>query len=335
MMRFFPLLLIPTALLAQSASTIYQTDINGRRVAVGSQDQGVGGTTLRTQSVNGRQVPSEQTTERIVSQGPGSKVVERTVQKFDPTGRSAGTERVTVEETSLPGGGKLLRETRAITDINGRFSPTERVTTEIRVSGQTTTTSVTVDKPSTNQGFQTAERRSTVAVGPIGQQHSTETIERLDVSGHFRPVARTESKVQVAGDRTTANTAAYELDGLGKLSLTKQTVATTTKRPDGGASTVTDVYGTATAGVTMNTGSGPRLLEQRVTERQIAADGTVSDSVILRVPNPSDPSKLGNAQKISETICTGKCLPPAPAPAATAPVPAVAASAKQTSAAKK
>src|ERR1700733_11634810 len=85
---------------AQSTSTTYTKDINGNRV-----DQKLlhtsanGDRTERYQSINGRQVPVEQVTERVVSQDANGKVTERIVQKFDPTGRPASTERVMVQES--------------------------------------------------------------------------------------------------------------------------------------------------------------------------------------------------------------------------------------------
>jgi len=341
MMRSLSLLLIPATLFAQSATTTYQTDINGRRVAVATQDQSAKGErTQRTQSLNGRQVPLEQSSERVVRDDASGKVVERTIQKFDPTGRPAGTERVTVEETPLPGGGKLVKETTAVNELNGGYRPVERRTTETRVSGQTTTTNITLDKPGLNQAFQTAEKRNTVTVGPTGKQQTTETVERTDVSGRFRPVQRNETSVQAAGEKTTQNSATYELDASGKLFLAKQTVATTIKRP-GGDVTETNVYTAAATGSSQTAADKLRLQEQRVSEKKVAADGSVSETVSLRLPNPSDPSKLGEAQKVSETVCTGKCLPAAPAPVPTpaaapaAAKPVVAAAAKAPTPTKK
>lgn len=280
------------------------------------------------QSINGQQIPMEQVVEHVVrDDGRGNKVVERSIQKFDANGRPSGTEKITIEESPLPGGGKLSKETRAAADMNGRFSPVERKTTETRVAGQTTTTSVTLERPTPSNAFQAAEKRSTVTVGPDGKQQSTETVERLDVAGRFRPVLRTESSTQAAGEKTTQNTATYELDGVGKLVLAKQTVATTTKRP-GGDVTETNVFATATLGRTASATDRLQLQQQVTTERKIGADGSVTEVVRERRPNPSDPGRLGDAKTVSETVCTGKCLPDAPV---AAPAPAAA---KPTTAAK-
>ena len=117
----------------------------------------------------------------------------------------------------------------------------------MRVNGLTTITNVTVDRPTPNNSFQTAEKRNTVTVGPKDKQTSTETVDRSDVSGHFRTVQRTESTSEAVGPKITQNSAIYDLDIAGKFSLSKQTVATTTKAANGDV-TVTDVYSTATLG---------------------------------------------------------------------------------------
>jgi hypothetical protein len=319
MMRSIYLLAIPAALLAQSTTTVYQTGVNGERVA--SRPNTIN-------SANGRPIPTQQASEKVLRDDANGKVVERTVQRFSANGQPAGTEKVLIEETPLPGGGKISKETRSETDMNGHFSPTERRTTETRVNGLTTTTNITVDRPTPNNTFQTAEKRNTVTVGPKEKQTSTETIERADVAGRFRPVQRTETNVQIVGGKTTQNTAVYDSDIVGKFGLSKQTVATTTKGPSGEV-TVTDVYSTATLGRTGTQADKLQLQQELVTEKKINPDGSTNEIVRLRTSNPSDPSKLSTAEKITETVCTGKCIPdappavPAPAPAAAKPKPAV------------
>ncbi len=124
---------------AQSASTTYSRDLNGNRVEGKLLNTSASGeVTERFQSMNGRQVPVEQVTERVVSQDANGKVTERIVRKFDPTGQPALTERVLIEENKLPGGGSTVRETTYRNDTNGGLREAERKTTETRVSGSTT-----------------------------------------------------------------------------------------------------------------------------------------------------------------------------------------------------
>ena len=89
---FCALVLIPLAgmLCAQQQQntqyTSYGYDINGRRVRTGS----VSDTRLdsshswseQTQSLNGRTAPQEQVQEKVLSEGPDGRVVERIVQRY-------------------------------------------------------------------------------------------------------------------------------------------------------------------------------------------------------------------------------------------------------------
>jgi len=50
--------------------------------------------------LNGRWVPLESAEERVLSDGPEGRVVERLVKKFDSQGRLTGQEKVRVEATS-------------------------------------------------------------------------------------------------------------------------------------------------------------------------------------------------------------------------------------------
>ena len=67
MMRVLWALTIPVLCVAQSATTSYRTDnLNGGRSSTGSVERSAGSSTERSQSINGRMVPLEQTSERIV-----------------------------------------------------------------------------------------------------------------------------------------------------------------------------------------------------------------------------------------------------------------------------
>ena len=127
------LLLVFGAALAwpQSSTTTSGTDLNGYRTQGRSFDTSANGDrTERFQSINGRQVPVEQVTERVVSEDANGKVTERIVKKFDPSGQPASTERVMIEENKLPGGGSTVQETTYRNDLNGSLREAERKTTE-------------------------------------------------------------------------------------------------------------------------------------------------------------------------------------------------------------
>jgi hypothetical protein len=267
--------------------------------------------TERRQVVNGRAVPVEQTTERVVRTSPdGSKVVERITQAFDAAGRPAGITKILVEETPLAGGGSTVKETVSQRDVNGGFKEMERKVTEMRVKGQTSTTATTVERPGLNHGFQTVERRNVVTSGVGGtRQQSTETVERVDVGGRFQTVERTESNVQKAGASTKEDAAVYALDATGRLRLTKQVVTNTTTQADGSANVESTLYGVDAPGKATSSTSGMQLLEQKVAERVVGKDGVVREAVSVRLASGSTAGKLGPLTKIGETVCAGKCLP--------------------------
>ncbi len=338
MMRVLFALMTPALLLAQSATTNYRVDnINGRTVAIGSQEKGAGDTTERRKSVNGRLVPSEQTTEKVIREDANGKVVERTTKRYDDGGRLVQTERVIAEESPVRAGAKTVRESVSVSDVSGRFVETERRTTEIKTSGTTTTVDLSVDRTNPNGKFLPAERRSTVTSGAQQSQQIHETLQLPDLNGRFREAARTDATVQVTGDKTVSNASTYEPDAMGRMALKQQKVETTTKRA-GGEVVETNIYSNQVAAqIRSGASGGPRIVEQQVLERKLGADGSVSESLSVRRVG-SDPDRLGDARKISETVCTGKCLPDVPKaaePAKPAAAPAKAATPTTTAAAAK
>jgi hypothetical protein len=321
-MRTICLLLTSLIASAQSLTTTYQNDVNGRREAVYSTDRsGKGASTDRAQSVDGGSVPVEGASERVIRDDASGKVVERTVKRYDPNGRVTGTDKIVTEETKLADGGKLVKETRSRSDINGGFKEFERKTSETHVSGPTSTTNVTIDRPAVNGGFATAEKRNIVTSGPADRQSSTETVEQANGNGGFRQVRRTESSVEKSGGTSKENSSEYELDPTGRLALTAQKVATTTKVPGGGEKVETTLYSKNVAGEVQGVNGRMRVKEQQVLERSApGADGQVHESLSVARPSMADPEKLGPLQQVAERVCTGKCSEPpaAPTKAATA-----------------
>lgn len=320
-MRTFLLVLIPFVAMGQSSSTTYQKDVNGRREAIYTTDRsGKGGVTDRVQSVNGGTAPLEQSSERVIREDANGKVVERTIQRHDPNGRVTSTDKVVIEETKLADGGKLVRETTSRSEMNGGFREFERKTSETRVSGQTSTTNVTIDRPGINGGFATSEKRSTVTSGPKDKQTSVETVEQPNGNGGFRAVRRTETTTQTAGTSSTENSAEYELDPTGRLYLSAQKVATTTKAVGGGEKVETTLYSKNVVGEAQGPNGRMRMKEQQVLERTAPGpDGKVRETLSVSRPSMADPERLGPLQQVSERVCTGKCAeaPPAQATRAT------------------
>ena len=314
MMRVLLALFIPVLCAAQSSTATYRTDnLNGGRVNTGSVSTSNGDSTERMQSINGRMVPLEQTSEKVLRDDASGKVVERIIKRYDSTGKLIETQRVLSEETPVRNGAKTMKESVSVTDYNGRSREIERRTTQTQTTGNTTTTNISVDRSNPNGAFQPAERRNIVATGDDRKQESHEVVQMPDLNGRMRDAARTDSITQVTGDRKVSNSTTFEPDATGKMALKEQKVETTVKRP-GGETVETSLYSpNATPQMRSAMESNVHIREQRIVERQIGADGSVRESTSVRRPG-ADPDRLGPAQKISETACSGKCRPDAPKP---------------------
>ncbi len=302
---------------AQSSTTSSTRDINGYRVDLQSFDSAAKGeSTERSQSINGRQVPLEQVVDRVVREDAGGKVTERILRKFDRDGKLASTERVMIEETKLSGGGSSVRETTYRSDVNGGLREAERKTTETRVSGSTTTSNTVIDRPSLNGSFETVEKRSAVTDGPAENQRTTESVYRKSISGGFQEALRYVKTSAKENDTTRQTTADYEPGLNGQLQLAAQSESTSVKQPDGTEVIQTNLFAQTVAGNVQDSSGRMRVKEQQIVERRTNSDGSVVETLSVRRPSVSDPNRLGGLQKLSETVCKGKCQPDAPNAAA-------------------
>ena len=291
-------------------------DLNGNPVQGQSFSSSNGDRTERFQSINGRQIPLEQVADRVVRQDANGKVTERIVRKFGKDGQVASTERVLIEENKLGGGSSSVRETTYRSDVNGRMSEAERRTTLTRVDGATTTANTVIDRPSINGSFETVEKRSSVTEGLAENQRTTESVYRRDGSGGFQEALRYVKTAIKTGDGTKETAANYEPGMNGQLQLASQSESLTTKQPDGTEIIQTSLYAQTVAG-RVQEGSAPmRVQEQQIVERRANPDGSVVESLSVRRPSVSDPNRLGSLQKLSETVCKGKCQPDVPKPTA-------------------
>ena len=293
----------------------FSKDINGNRVDAPSVTSNGGERTERYQSINGRQVPLEQVIDRVVREDANGKVTERIVKKFSPTGQVVLTERVLIEENKLPGGGSSVRETASRADVNGTFHDDERKTIETRVQGSTTNASTVIDRPTLNGSFETVEKRSAVTEGPAASQRTTESVYRRDGAGGFQEALR-YVKTSTKENETTKETSANYEPGLnGQLQLASQTESTSMKQPDGKEVIQTNTYSHTVVGRLQESNAAMRIKEQEIMERRANPDGSVVETLSVRRPSMSDPNRLGDLQRISETVCKGKCQPEKPAPA--------------------
>ncbi len=310
-MKLFLIILCSAALAwAQSNSTVYQRDINGRRSALRSSSAtATGGDTQFYQSVNGRRVPLEETGEKVLSDTPRGKVTERITKKYGRDGQLIQTQRTVIEETKRPGGIQQVKETTYKSDVNGRMQEAERRTAETRVQGQTTTTNITIDRPSLDGTFAPTEKRRVVTTGAEANQQTTETVQRTDGNGGFRDMLREVTTTKKNGNQTVMNTASYEPDMNRQMVLARQAVTTTTRQKNGTETEETNLYDSNVPGVSRYPGAPMQLKEQQIIQRQPAADGSVVETFSVRRPTVTDPNHLGPVQQISQTVCVGKCLP--------------------------
>jgi hypothetical protein len=305
--KYYVLAFSISAAVAQSVSTTYITDVNGHRVDAGSVVTNDSQRTEVLQNLNGQRVPLRQTDERVLRKDGNSTVTERTIRLYDRNGRLASTERELIEEQKRPSG-STTHVTTYRSDVNGGMKETERRTSETDTQGSVTKTQSVIERPSIYGSFQTVEKRSGVTQTTATGSQSDETVYQPSQNGGFNVSARQVTETTREGNRTTETTALYQpLSSNGQLRLTEQTVALTTKRPDGSESVERTMYGSSWSGQAQENSSKPQVREQDVIERTPGPGGSVTESLSVRRVNPNDPGKLGAPQKISETICTGKC----------------------------
>lgn len=305
-MKYYVLLFTAAIAGAQSVSSTYTTDVNGRSVAGDSFVTKDGKHTETTQSINGKKVPLEQSDERVISQSATGRVTEKIIRKFDPDGHLASTERVVTEEQTRPSG-SVVNMTTFRSDVNGGMHQDERKVVETNKHGATTDTNIVIDRPTVN-GFGTVEKRAVVSETSGDTTHSDEVVYRASQNGGFFPAVRKVTDTTASANKTVEKTALYEpIADAGTMQLTRQTVSTTTTRPDGSSVDEVNYYGPAVPGTSRDANAAPQLYEQDVIERKPGANGTVVESLSARRATVSNPNHLGPAVKVSETVCTGKC----------------------------
>lgn len=302
--------LLPASLLCgilagQQSSVTVTRDVNGRSVSGPRIEAGGGQRTELLQSINGRLVPVERVEEKVLREDAGGRVVERVVRKFDANGNPGLAEKTLIEE-SKSAGGSTVRTTTFRSDINGRFEPAERSLTQAAQSGASITTDTVIERPNLNGGFQTVEKRSSVAQErPDGRVENT-TVYRPDGGGRFVEARRESREETKKGDQVSVNATTYEPDVQGRLALRSQVAERSVKNADGSTSVERNLYRVEAPGVAGSTGAAPRLIEQQLIDRK-AADGGVVESLSVRRPSASNPNSLGAPEKLSETVCKGKC----------------------------
>ncbi len=295
-------------LLAQQDAQTFKYDINGNRLVGPDVKQTKVGDTAVTdtlQLIDGRRVKTSSVEERIVRQDANGRVVERMERTFDRNGAPLATLK-TVTEEQKQADGATIHSTVYRNDISGNLAPEQRSTTEIRRNGATTTTDTVVEKPTLNSAFEVVEKKNSTADDSPNARHENSVIYRRSVNGALAEAEREVVESTKQGPQTSQNASIYTLGLDGKLLLTKQTVTTSVKQPDGSQSTQVDIFTPNNPGIVGSADSKPQLREQQTFDRKVTADGTV-DRVTVRTPDNSDPNRLGAPQRLSDSVCKGKC----------------------------
>ena len=150
-------------------------------------------------------------------------------------------------------------------------------------------------------------KRTASSTGTDSRQQSSETVYRLSNNGGLYEALRQVSVSTKQGDRSTADTAYYEPGVTGALVLARQSVSTTVKGSDGRETTEVNLYARAADGRVQENDAPQQIKEQQIIERRKGPDGSVTETLSVRRPSVSDPKQLGGVQRISETLCKGKC----------------------------
>lgn len=302
-------LLLTSMLLAQDTRQ-YTYDLNGRRFELGrSSTTSSGGANHQSQTVqtiNGRSVPLETAEERVLQDDANGKIVERTIRRRDANGNQGPPEKIRLEERKSADGSTFVQTTVYRGDLNGNLLLAEKTTVEARKIGKAESSNTVVERPSLNGSLDVVEKKVVVGREIPGGLEQDATIMRKDGNGRFYEAVRQISERREAAGVTTESTTEYEAATSGKLELSLQTRATEKKGADGSLVRDVDIYGKAQPGRVSQPGQ-LRLREQQRIERKPAAGGAVETFSIRRPGVTDDSTRLGPFQKISETVCTGKC----------------------------
>lgn len=298
-----------------NVNTTTAIDINGHVVRDGpvisrTKSAGASETTFTTQSINGRSVPLEQVEERVLRDDASGKVTERITKRYDPQGNPLPPERKLIEEQKRSDGGSTVQSTTYRGDINGNMQVIEKSSTETQKNGSNENSETVIQRQTVN-GLATVEKQSSVVTRQGDNFRAETTVYRGNGYGDFQPAVRRTDEHTVQGSQASDNSAEYERDSYGELSLHGQTVTKTVKRSDGSSDTVVDIYSPNVPGTVPGSGSGLKLQEEQLIENKPGPGDTVVQTLSVRRPSVSDSGTLGPPRELSQTVCKGDCKPPA------------------------
>jgi hypothetical protein len=290
---------------AQTSTTTYATDLNGNRIVTGAASSAGGVVTDLRQSINGKEIPYQQSEEKVLSDNGTTKVIERITRHYNHTGQLATTDRTVIEQTKH-GDDLTTRSTLYRGDMNGNMQAAERTTVDKRKQGSSILTDTQIEEPSVNGSFDVSEKRTAIVETTSTGTRETESVMRRAAGGNLyesERVATTETKSE---GKTIRSSAYYHPGVNSQMMLSKQEVTTTRTNADGSKTEEIDTFGRASDGKTHNAGDVLPLSERKTVERRTANGATV-ETVMLQTPSINDPNRLSAPQKVSETICRGVC----------------------------
>jgi hypothetical protein len=296
----------------EASRTVSTYDPGGRRTAAYDRTSSSGpGGSSESQTVtgsDGRRVQLESSEETVISEGPGSRVVERLVKKFDSQGRLTGQEKVRIEETKAPDGSPVtVRATVYDRDLNGRFEMRERTTTNYAKDASAARSESLVERPNVNGKLDLQERKVSVTTGTEAKALEEVTVYRKDQHGAFSPAVRELTEITREAGKEVSNTSQYNSASTGRMELVGQKLSQTVKQADGAESQVVDVFGTHNPGqASSGYNAEPKLRERQLIERLPGPGKGQVETLSIQRP-ALDSGRLGPAQKISETVCQGNC----------------------------
>ncbi|MGC4054907.1 MAG: hypothetical protein QM757_39195 [Paludibaculum sp.] len=302
------LLALPAALLAQqsqSSTAVY--DINGRRVDWSQSQAGDGRTAQTQRNLNGRTIPTEKVEEKVISNEGGVRVVERTVRRFDMNGNPLPRKRWSPRQRPALTAQPWRNRRSTVTDFNGNMRPAERTVSSTHKSGNTAVTETDVERSSINGGFERVERRVAQETKDKTSSERDETVFTKDTNGRFSEAGRKVVRSKTEGGVQQEQVDEYESATSGSLKLARQSVAKVTKAADGSERREVEVFGPAAPGRAIPDGNAMQVAEKQVFTSQQSGDGSVVQVFAVQRPSVNSTKELGPLQKVSETVCQGKC----------------------------
>jgi hypothetical protein len=268
------------------------------------QSRALGGSSTPqvVRNANGRTVPVSRVEDKVVSDSGGVKIVERTIQQFDPNGNPLPPEKERIEMRKQPDGSEHTVTTVRRADVNGTLQLAERRTQIARKSGDISSVETTVERPTASSGFAVVEKiEEQERFAAPGRVSASATTWQRDSNGRLNEVAKRSAERTTEGERTVENTVEYESASTGQMRLMRQVV---TKSE--GARTEVEVFEPQAAGRAVSSDARPQLSKRQVIERTSRPNGMV-ESVSVQFPMPNDPRRLTPLQKVEEFVCQGDC----------------------------